>query len=80
MRKTVKIHGVLHRSGTSAKTGKAYDFTEVHFAYPDEYITGEKCANSVVDQTLLPYPLAVGDNVDMVFHFANGRCFIDAVL
>lgn len=80
MRKQVNIRGVAHRSGTSAKTGKPYAFTEVHFTYEDDYITGEKCANATVDQSAIPYPLVVGDNVDMVFHFANGRCFIDAVL
>lgn len=80
MRKHATIFGVVRCTGTSTKTNKPYDFTEIHFAYDDSNIIGQKCGCASIDTSALPYPVHPGDCVDMVFHYANGRCFIDAVL
>ena len=81
MRKTVNVCGVNHRKGTSAKTGKSYDFTELHFTYQDEYVTGLKCANAVADQSMVGNrEIMVGEDLDMVFHTFNGKVFVDAIL
>lgn len=38
--KFYKIISFLHRSGTSKKTGRPYDFYEVHSTIPDERYSG----------------------------------------
>lgn len=83
MRKNVKILGIGQAvSGTSAKTGKAYAFTPVSFAYHDDSFTGFKCETCNFDsQMILDHGgIRVEDQIDIVFHYQNFRPVVDAIL
>lgn len=81
MRKIVNVCGVNAMKGKSKKTGKEYDFVELHFTYQDGNVIGLKCANATVDRGIVgDRDIMVGEDLDMVFHTFNGRVYVDAVL
>lgn len=81
MRSKVKIVGVgQRRSGTSA-SGRSYDFTPLAFVFEDQQFTGYRAATVNVDaKSLSGYVPQVGESYDMVFHFADNRLFVDAII
>lgn len=50
---TIQVVGKAHRSGTSKKSGKDYDFTEVHFLTQDRFVEGQACRTLVVDPSII---------------------------
>lgn len=82
MRKTVQIMGIgQRRTGNAKKTGKAYDFFEISFGFPDETYQGYRCETIAVSpEVIKDKQLVVGECVDIVFHQYNFRTFIDAIL
>lgn len=52
----MKIHivGKVHRSGVS-KSGKSYDFVEIHFTAPARGIEGEAAQTVTFDPSVFPY-------------------------
>lgn len=81
MRKIVNVCGVNAMKGISKKTGKDYDFVELHFTFQDSNVTGLKCANAIVDRSIVGNrDIMVGEDVDMVFHTHQNRVFVDAIL
>lgn len=44
----VQIVGKSHRSGTSKKTGRDYDFTEIHFLCPSRNVEGQSCRTAII--------------------------------
>lgn len=48
----VNIFGKLHLKGTSKKTGKDYDFAQVHFAKPKRGVVGKAAVVKDVDPAL----------------------------
>lgn len=82
MRKLVTVVGVgTRKSGLSKKTGAKYDFTEIAIAYPADGFTGEKCETVAFDSALIAdRVIAPGDILDLVFHQANFKTYIDAIL
>ena len=83
MRKNVKILGIGQSvSGTSAKTGKAYAFTPVSFAYHDDQFHGFKAETCNFDSNMILEHggIKVEDQLDIVFHYANFRPVVDAIL
>lgn len=53
----MRIHvvGKVHRRGTSAKSGRAYDFVEVHFVAPKRGVVGEAAQTLTMDPQLYPF-------------------------
>ena len=45
----VKVFGKVHRKGTSKKSGKDYDFVELHMAVPKQGVIGESAERKIVD-------------------------------
>ena len=81
MRKIVNVCGTHTFKGTSKKTGKPYDFVEIHFTFQDDNVTGLKCASATLDRgTIGQRDIIVGDDLDMVFHTFQNRVFVDAIL
>ena len=82
MKKEITIVGVGQRmSGTSKKTGKPYDFTEISFTYEDEQTEGVKACCSLVDQSILEgYEISPGWVHDVVMHYNMGKVVVDAFL
>ena len=81
MRAQVKIVGVGQRRFGTAQSGRSYDFTPLSFVFEDKQFTGYRAATVNVDASSLSgYVPAVGDSYDMVFHFAENRLFVDAII
>lgn len=82
MRKLVTVVGVGSRkAGISKKSGTKYDFTEVAISYPADGFTGEKCETVAFDSALLEgRNIAPGEILDLVFHQANFKTYIDAIV
>lgn len=51
----IRIFGKNHRNGTSQKTGKPYDFWELHFSGPQRGVIGEAAINKTVDPGLFDF-------------------------
>ena len=53
----MRIHvvGKVHRHGTSAKSGRAYDFVEVHFVAPKRGVVGEAAQTMTMDPQLYSF-------------------------
>lgn len=83
MRTVAKVVGIgARKSGISNKTNRPYDFTPFHLIYKDSGTEGCAAASPLVDQSILD-PIAkpkVGDEIDIVYHFANGSMTVDAIL
>ena len=82
MRKNVKILGIGQGVSGTSKTGKAYAFTPVSFAYPDEQFNGFKAETCKIDsQMILDHGgIKVNEQYDIVFHYQNFRPVVDAIL
>lgn len=81
MRAKVKIVGVGQRRSGKSQSGRSYDFTPLSFVFEDKQFTGYRAATVNVDaQSLGCYVPAVGESYDFVFHFADNRIFVDAVI
>lgn len=82
MRKQVQVLGVGSRmSGVSKKSGKPFDFTEVAISYECQGFTGCKCETVAIESDMLNgRSVAPGDTLDLIFHQANFKTYVDAVL
>lgn len=82
MRKDVTVLGIGQRkSGISKKGGKKYDFTEVAIGYEVDGFAGMKCETIAFDTPMIAEKnVAVGDVLDLVFHQANFKTYVDAIL
>lgn len=84
MRNAIQIVGLGNRmTGTSSKTGRAYDFQSISFTYPDKFTTGVKAATASVngpDIDALPGGLMIGREYDAVYHTSGNAIYIDAIL
>lgn len=83
MRAKVKIVGMGKRlSGTSKKTNNPYDFIPLSFIYQDKFTEGYKAETVNVDGEYVDDHggIKVGDEVEFVFHVANNRTYVDAIL
>lgn len=82
MRKTVKILGIGQAVSGTSKTGKAYAFTPVSFAYPDEGFDGYKAETANMDLVMIADRggIKVNEEYDVIFHYQNFRPVVDAIL
>lgn len=82
MRKNVIVYGVGERKkGISKKSGKKYDFTEISIGYDVDGFAGNKCETVAFDVAVIgDRVIAPGDTLDLVFHQANFKTYIDAIL
>lgn len=88
MRSEIDIVGYSRKTGKSSKTGKEYDFVVLSFLVEDRFTIGHKaltatCDFEVVSRVITEDHLDVlrhGQfvSVNCVYHFQNGRVFIDA--
>lgn len=51
----IKVIGKQHRAGTSKKTGKPYDFSEIYFLGEDRYVEGKMGMSCIVDPSQVPF-------------------------
>lgn len=84
MRKAITIVGVgARRKGTSAKTGRPYDFTPIAFTYDHMSMTGCGAATVNLSQDCCPpdYTPCIGDTVEVFLRedYRTGRLYIDGV-
>lgn len=82
MRKDVTVLGIGQRkAGISKKGGKKYDFTEVAIGYEADGFAGMKCETIAFDTAMIAEKnLTVGEVLDLVFHQANFKTYVDAIL
>ena len=82
MRKNVTVIGIGQRkAGISKKGGKKYDFTEIAIGYETEGFSGMKCETIAFDTAIIADKnITVGDVLDLVFHQANFKTYVDAIL
>lgn len=82
MRKIVNVIGVGQRkAGLGKKTGKKYDFTEISISYEADGFVGHKCETVSFDAGVIgDRVIAPGDQLDLVFHQANFKTYVDAIL
>lgn len=83
MRNAIQIVGLGNRmTGTSSKTGRAYDFQSVSFTYPDKFTTGVKAATASVNGPDIDAlgGLTIGREYDAVYHVSGNAIYIDAIL
>ena len=82
MRKVVQVIGVGQRkSGLGKKTGKKYDFTEIAVAYEADGFVGMKSETLAFDADVIGNRLiAPGDQLDLVFHQANFKTYVDCIV
>lgn len=81
MRKYVEVIGVGKRKNGVSKKGQKYDFTEVAIAYDADGFNGRKCETVAIDAaTIGDRVIAPGEVLDLVFHQANFKTYVDAIL
>ncbi len=82
MRQNVTVYGVGERKkGVGKRTGKAYDFTEVSIGYVSPEFNGYKCETVAIDAAVIgDRSIVPGDVLDVVFHSANYKTYVDAIL
>ena len=51
----IKVVGKVHRSGTSSKTGKNYNFVELHAVLPKRGVIGEAAQTITMDPEIYPF-------------------------
>lgn len=51
----IKVIGKQHCSGTSKKTGKPYDFSEVYFLGENRFVEGQIGMSCTVDPAMVPF-------------------------
>lgn len=80
MQKTINIIGIGHKKGNKKSTGAPYDFHVITGTFNDpEYLQGVACENFPVYEADIA-SLSVGDNVKIIYHYFNGRIYVDAIL
>lgn len=50
-----KVYGKQHCKGVSKKTGKDYDFYNLHLLVRDRNVDGLACCVKMVDPSVIPY-------------------------
>ena len=81
MRKIVEVIGVGKRKAGLSKRGKKYDFTEFAISYEADGFAGRKAETIAIDaETLGDRVIAPGECLDLVFHQANFKTYVDAIL
>lgn len=82
MRKIVTVVGVGQRkAGLGKKTGKKYDFTEIAISFDADGFTGQKCETVAFDSAVIgDRVIAPGDHLDLVFHQANFKTYVDCIV
>ena len=81
MRKIVEVIGVGKRKHGLSKMGRKYDFTEYAISYEADGFTGRKAETVAIDAaTLGDRVIAPGEVIDLVFHQANFKTYVDAIL
>lgn len=82
MRKFVEVIGVGQRkAGIGKKSGAKYDFTEFAIAYEADGFAGKKCETVAIDANIIgDRVIAPGEVLDLVFHQANFKTYVDAIL
>ena len=82
MRKVAQVIGVGQRKqGLAKKTAKKYDFTEISVAYEADGFVGMKCETLAFDAAVIGDRLiAPGDALDLVFHQANFKTYVDCIV
>ena len=51
----IKVIGKAHRFGTSKKTGKDYDFLQLHYIGKERGVEGDAALTVTLDSELYPY-------------------------
>lgn len=51
----IRIVGKVHREGVSKKTGRPYDFVEVHFTGPAYGVIGEAALTKTIDPAIINF-------------------------
>lgn len=79
MKRKITISGIGHKTGTS-RNKKSYDFYVVSGSYKDpDYTDGSAACELPIPDEYIPH-LSVGQTVDVVFHYYNGKNYVDAVI
>lgn len=70
----ITVVGKSHAKGTSKKTGKPYDFVELHYLGKDRNVDGQAAKRLTLDPTQIPYnDIRIG--ADYIVEFDDrGRC------
>lgn len=70
----IKVVGKAHLEGTSKKTGRDYNFYQVHFLGPAFGVEGQAAQTISLDPQLIPYPsIEVGADYNAEFD-PRGHC------
>lgn len=81
MRKIVEVIGVGKRKQGLSKKGRKYDFTELSIAYEDENTVGRMAETIPFDTAIIgDRVITPGEVLDIVFHRANFKTYVDAIL
>lgn len=51
----IKVIGKAHLEGKSKRTGKEYNFNQVHYTGPDRGVDGLAALTLTLDSSLIPY-------------------------
>lgn len=78
MKKTVKIVGIEHKSGTSNRTGNPYDFYVMHGTYTNPETEGIATFSAPIPDHSAEMAV-IGNEVLVLSHFYNGKETIDAI-
>lgn len=78
MKRIETIVGIGHRSGTSNKTGKPYDFYMAHATYAEVGTEGIATAQHFISDYDAAR-LVIGNKYEVISHYINGREYVDAI-
>lgn len=79
MKRTITISGIGHKKGTS-RAKKDYDFYVISGFFNDpDYIDGSAACEIPIPEEYISN-LSVGQTVDVVCHYYNGKTYVDAVI
>ena len=72
----IKVLGKAHLEGTSKKTGRGYNFNQVHFLGPARGVEGQAAQTISLDPTMVPYTsIEVGALYEVEFD-QHGFCVL----
>ena len=64
----IKVYGKIHREGTAKKTGKPYNFNQIHYLGKAYGIEGQAACTLNLDPTVYPYTsIMVGEEYNVEF-------------
>lgn len=64
----IQVIGKAHLEGTSRKTGKPYNFNQIHYNAPDRGVEGLAALTLTLDPSIIPYgSISVGDTYEVEF-------------